>query len=83
VLSIYEVVGRVNRKKDRHLLSVGRAVKGARGAFILTLDGPPDLLTIERGNEAKRSSVELRSLPERFCSRLRCCTKGLDQRLAA
>jgi hypothetical protein len=41
---------------------VGSGVKGARRAFISTLDATPDLLTIEGGNEAKRSTVELRSL---------------------
>src|SRR5262252_10351607 len=43
------------------------AVKGALKAFISTLDSLPGSLTIERGNEAKRSSVELRSLVEGFC----------------
>src|SRR5205807_2660003 len=51
---------------------VGRGVKGARRAFISTLDAPPDLLRIERGDEAKRSAVELRSLAVGF----RCCIKG-------
>src|SRR5215469_4109711 len=43
------------------------AVKGALKAFILTLDSLPGSFTMERGNEAKRSSVELRSLVEGFC----------------
>ncbi len=52
---------------------VGRGVKGARRAFISTLDAPPDPFIIERGNEAKRSSVELRSLAEDFPLPRGCC----------
>jgi hypothetical protein len=51
---------------------VGRGVKGARRAFISTLDAPPDLFIIERRNEAERSTVELRSLAVGFCG----CIKG-------
>jgi hypothetical protein len=41
--TIYEVVGRVKQKVGTLLrLRVGRAVKGARRAFISTLDSPPD-----------------------------------------
>jgi hypothetical protein len=43
------------------------AVKGALKAFISTLDSLPGSLTIERENEAKRSSVELRSIVAGFC----------------
>jgi hypothetical protein len=43
------------------------AVKGALKAFISTLDSLPGSLTIERRNEAKRSSVELRSIVASFC----------------
>jgi hypothetical protein len=52
---------------------VGRGIKGARRAFISTLDAPPDLFRIEGGNEAKRSTVELRSLAVGFCGRIKGC----------
>jgi hypothetical protein len=67
---IYEVIGLVNRKFRTQLLldsgGLSRA-RPARGAFISTLDSLPESLTMEGGNEAKRSSVELRSLVEGFC----------------
>ena len=63
---------RCNRSSDASPGEVGRGVKGARRAFISTLDAPPDLFRIEHGNEAKRSTVELRSLAVGFC----CCIKG-------
>jgi hypothetical protein len=59
----------------------GGTVKGARRAFISTLDSPPDLFTMERGNEAKRSTVELRSLTADFPLRLEllhCITATLN-----
>jgi hypothetical protein len=41
--AIYEVVGLVKQEiRHTHLLRVGRAVKGARRAFISTLDSPND-----------------------------------------
>jgi uncharacterized membrane protein len=64
---IYEVIGLVNIKFAHATVGSWEAVKGAPKAFISTLDSLPGSLTIERGNEAKRSSVELRSLVEGFC----------------
>jgi hypothetical protein len=52
---------------------VGSGVKGARRAFISTLDATPDLFSIEHGNEAKRSAVELRSLEVGFCGCIKSC----------
>jgi len=49
----------------RHRSILG-GCQGRLKAFILTLDSLPGSLTMERGNEAKRSSVELRSLVEGF-----------------
>src|SRR5215831_8669044 len=65
---IYEVIGRVKSKICTHLLlGLGRRSRAPARAFISTLDRLSRPLTIARGNEAKRSSVELRSLVEGFC----------------
>src|SRR5215469_11594107 len=57
----------VSSRKFAHVtVRSWEAVKGAPKAFILALDSLPGSLTMERGNEAKRSSVELRSLVEGF-----------------
>ena len=66
--SIYEVIGLV-KPKNLHTspFRSGKTVKGARRAFIWTLDSLPRFFTIERRNEAKRSSVKLRSIGEGFC----------------
>src|SRR5215472_10057095 len=47
--------------------SSGETVKGARRAFIWTLDSLPGSSQSSAGNEAKRSSVKLRSIVEGFC----------------
>jgi hypothetical protein len=64
---IYNDVGTVKEKiRDTSPEDAERPVKGARRAFISTLDRIFRASTIEAGNEAKRSSVELRSLAEFF-----------------
>jgi len=65
--SIYEVIGLVNRKIAHVSFRSGKTVKGARWAFIGTLDSLSRSFTIERRNEAKRSSVKLRSIVEGVC----------------
>ena len=67
VTLIYEVIGRVKQKiLHTSPLDPGRLSRAPPRAFILTLDSLPGSLTMERGNEAKRSSVELRSVVEKF-----------------
>jgi hypothetical protein len=64
---IYNDVGAVKEKtRDTSPEDAERPVKGARRAFISTLDRTFRVNTIENRNEAKRSSVELRSLAEFF-----------------
>jgi len=64
---IYNDAGTVKEKiRDTSPEDAERPVKGAQRAFISTLDRIFRASTIEAGNEAKRSSVELRSLAEFF-----------------
>jgi hypothetical protein len=53
---VYEVVGHVKCQRQQNLPSIAkRAVKGARRAFISTLDSSWAILKIERGT--KRNEV--------------------------
>src|SRR6266852_5497272 len=61
LLNLFSDVG-----SGRPMVAYG-AVNGApKGAFILTLESPISHFTIRARNEAKRSSVELRSVVEWF-----------------
>jgi hypothetical protein len=66
--AIYEVVGRVKRKiRQSSPFGVGRAVKGAVfSAFILTLDSPAKLTTMERGTKRNEVQWSFRSMAEGF-----------------
>jgi hypothetical protein len=57
---IYESVGAVKRKKTKPLPRDGRAVKGARRAFIGTLESPP-VLIMDLGT--KRNEILLSFVP--------------------
>jgi len=70
MLAFYEVVGLVNSVSWAHrfLNLEGLSRAPVFWAFISTLDSSPPSPHNRVGNEAKRSSVELRSLAEVFVS---------------